>query len=390
MTIASEISRIESNIANAYTQCGNKWATIPSTQNSSNLANCIASIKAGVPKEVSSGGVYQNQTSSYTFTLPSTATNIGDKALYYAFYNSTGLTSADLSSLTSVTGTDALRNAFEGCTNLTSVDLSSLASASGAYTLGYICNGCTNLATINISNLASLSGNYILYSAFKNTGITSLSLPKIEELNDNQMMYSIAEGCTSLASIDFSGLETIAGTGTFNHGFTSSALTSVSFPELTTCTGGNAFYYAFENSSNLTSATFPKLEQIGLNTTSINGQHFGFAFNGTSVTTLTFPELTTIYATGSGGSTLGLTTCYGTFVGNTTITKMYFPKLTTITFGTGAVNNNQLACKNIFKGCTALTELHFGSANQAAIEATTGYATLWGLDSGQVTVYFDL
>ena len=69
---------------------------------------------------------------------------------------------------------------------------------------------------------------------------------------------------------------------------------------------------------------------------------------------------------------------------------MYFPKLDTITYGTGASSSNQNACKNIFYNCSSLTELHFGAANQAAIEASPGYSTAWGRGAGNVTIYFDL
>lgn len=47
MSIASEITRIKGNIADAYTACDNKGATMPVTQNSDNLADCIDSIKKG-------------------------------------------------------------------------------------------------------------------------------------------------------------------------------------------------------------------------------------------------------------------------------------------------------------------------------------------------------
>lgn len=47
MSIASEIQRIKNNIANAYTSCEEKGATLPSVQNSNNLAECIASITGG-------------------------------------------------------------------------------------------------------------------------------------------------------------------------------------------------------------------------------------------------------------------------------------------------------------------------------------------------------
>ena len=47
MTIASEITRINNNIANTYTALSDKGATMPATQNSANLANTVASIPAG-------------------------------------------------------------------------------------------------------------------------------------------------------------------------------------------------------------------------------------------------------------------------------------------------------------------------------------------------------
>lgn len=47
MTIASEITRINNNIAAAYTAASNKGATLPATQNSANLATCIGSIPSG-------------------------------------------------------------------------------------------------------------------------------------------------------------------------------------------------------------------------------------------------------------------------------------------------------------------------------------------------------
>lgn len=45
MSIASEIQRIKTNIANAYTQANEKGATLPQQQNSDNLADTISSIQ---------------------------------------------------------------------------------------------------------------------------------------------------------------------------------------------------------------------------------------------------------------------------------------------------------------------------------------------------------
>lgn len=47
MSIASQITRINNNISNAYSACSAKGATMPPAQNSANLANCISSITGG-------------------------------------------------------------------------------------------------------------------------------------------------------------------------------------------------------------------------------------------------------------------------------------------------------------------------------------------------------
>ena len=53
MTIASEIQRIQTNIANAYDAAEAKGATMPATENSDNLATTISSISGG------GGGAYK-------------------------------------------------------------------------------------------------------------------------------------------------------------------------------------------------------------------------------------------------------------------------------------------------------------------------------------------
>lgn len=51
MSIASEISRINQNVANAYTACSNKGATLPQAQNSANLATTISNIPSSSSAE---------------------------------------------------------------------------------------------------------------------------------------------------------------------------------------------------------------------------------------------------------------------------------------------------------------------------------------------------
>ena len=182
MSIASEITRIKTNIDNAYTALEAKGATIPSEKNSANLASTVNTISGGVegiPREVTSDGIFQAPSQPFTFSLPSNATTIGAHGLRYAFYNCTDITSADLSSVIVIEG-NGLTDAFYACTNLATVDLSNVVTI-GNSGLSNAFRNCTNLTSTGLSNVTNI-GSYGLQYAFQNcTSLTSLSFPKIKQ-----------------------------------------------------------------------------------------------------------------------------------------------------------------------------------------------------------------
>lgn len=69
MTVSSEITRIEGNIAAAYTAASAKGATLPATENSDNLATCIGTI-TGSSSVITSLSITPT-TSAQTITAPS-------------------------------------------------------------------------------------------------------------------------------------------------------------------------------------------------------------------------------------------------------------------------------------------------------------------------------
>ena len=314
----------------------------------------------GITREVSANGLYRMPSSNFTFSLPSNATDVGAYAMAYAFYNCSTLTSVDLSNLTTVSGSSAMYYAFNSCTNLTSVDLSNLTTVSGPSAMYYAFYSCTNLTSVDLSNLTTLSVTQAMNGTFNScTRLTSVDLSSLTTVSGQNTMYYAFYGCTRLTSVDLSSLTTVS---------SSSVMSS-----------------AFYGCSTLTSVIFTNLQTIGANTSSTNYSQFNYCFyDCNNLTSITFPNLEKIYCTG------GTSTSYGTFANNNKIQKLYFPKLDTITYGNGASSSNQQACKNVFYGCSSLTELHFGAANQSAIEASPGYSTAWGRGAGNVTIYFDL
>lgn len=312
----------------------------------------------GIPRELVNGTLQPIQT-SHTYTLPDSVLHLGDYALYSAFNADKQLRGIDFNNLTDITGVYCLCGVCTNATRLTSVDFGNVTSINTSYAMSTAFSGCTALTDVDFSSLTSISGTSVMSTAFRNTGLVNFDLSSVTSVVGVNSMNATFRDCASLTSADFSSV--------------------------TWVNNNQVMANIFTNCTSLTSVDFGSLETIGADTSAANYGQFTSAFNNcSSLTTLTFPELTAIYCTGSASG------ANGTFANNNYVQKMYFPKLGTITYGTGASSTNRNACKNVFYGCSALTELHFAAANQSAIEATDGYSTAWGRGAGNVTIYFDL
>lgn len=214
---------------------------------------------------------------------------------------------------------------------LRTVVFTDLQHADGTSCFDRAFNACIQLQSVSFPKLATANGQTVFSYCFQgDTKLTTASFPLLEEATQSNAFQYVFGGCTLLENIDFSSLRVVGN------------------PSATTSTSYRQFYYAFQNCGKITEITFPALEEVWC--------------NGTAANT-------------------------GTFSYNNKVTKFYFPKLHTIS--KTAKYSNTAGANNIFYSCTALTEIHFGAANQSAIEATTGYATKWGAPSS-CTIYFDL
>lgn len=200
MTIASEITRIKTNIENAYTALEAKGATMPSEKNSANLASTVSTINfVGIPREITSDGVFQIPTQSFIFSLPNNVKSIGSGSLQNAFYNCKVLTAVDLSNITSIAPA-GLESTFGGCTSLTSVDLSNLIIINN-YGMQTAFVNCTRLTTILLENVTTI-GAQGLRQAFQGCKLSSISFPSLNSKSFGssrdqfyRMLY-LTTGCT--------------------------------------------------------------------------------------------------------------------------------------------------------------------------------------------------
>jgi hypothetical protein len=230
-----------------------------------------------------------------------------------------------------------------------------------------------------------VTGDSAFNQAFVNcTSLGEISFPELSAVgagNSTNIFFSAFKGCTSLSSISFPKLKemvvSLASVQSrhFQNAFQGcTSLSSISFPELTNFNGNGVFAYAFDGCTALTSISFPKLVEAGGNSI------FSEMAKNTQVTTLSFPELSTMYQMGNNN-------IYATFNKNTTLTALYFPKL--IGMSTNATKT-AVNATHLFDGCTNLVEIHFAAENQTIIEASAGYATKFNAPNANCQIYFDL
>lgn len=266
MSIASQLQAYENGLTDAYNMVSQRGGTMPVHKNMSSLASAIATIPSGggvgPTREVDANGKYWYPTQNFSFSLPSNATDAGDNALYYAFFQCFNLTSVDFSSLTTVSGASALCRVCYNCSRITSADFSSLATISGPAALSYAFCNCSRLTSASFPVLTTVSGSDAFSNAF----------------------YS----CGDITSVSFPALTTVSGSSAFSRAFCYCYdLTTVSFPALDSISGGGAFYSAFQNCSNLTSLSFPALTASSFGS---NTNQFDNMLNRCSGVTVHFPS----------------------------------------------------------------------------------------------------
>lgn len=220
MTIDSEILKLQTNLADSYTACNGKGATMPVSQNFDNLPDCIDSIQTGggggidtklIVGDVDANGVYKRLSDSTDITGDITLSGIKSiSSTNYAFDHRFAV-------ITGTSGTDLQKPQSRGI-----------------------------VGVISFPDLETVSSMQAFSFCFWNQKITGVSFPK---------------------------LATVSGPGVFNSAFRGCRLlTTVSFPSLVELTGSTAFVSAFTQCTSLTSLSFPALtsNSFGSNTNQFN------------------------------------------------------------------------------------------------------------------------
>lgn len=290
MTIASEIQRIQGNIADAYNSCAAKGATMPATNNSASLANTIDTISAGggggelgslgIGKYYVNNGVAQPQACDVSnafqgiVSIQANAmnaaclnmnitgmanfcnlTDIADNGMSLTFQACKYLTGANFVSLMNIAN-NGMYCAFNGCSNL-SGDLSfGMHSIENSSTM-YHAFAVTNIGNVSFPNLQYINSYNALRLAFSGatygSNIISLSMPYLVHANYGAM-ENICAHCYKLTSINFENLQTVNYGGLKSAFNSCNSLTEAHFNSLTKLDSSADL---FRNCYNLTTVSFP-------------------------------------------------------------------------------------------------------------------------------------
>ena len=192
---------------------------------------------------------------------------------------------------------------------------------------------------VNMGDLTTVSGQYACYGMFAGcAGLTSANLPALTTISGNSACSSMFYDCIGLINVNLSALTTVsANQGCYSMFQWCTGLISVGLPALTTISGSNGCKSMFNNCTGLTSADLPALTTIS-----------------------------------------GNTACSYMFQNCTSLATVYIGGTTAINFGS---NTNQFT--NMFSGCTQNIDVYAPAANQAKVEAMSGYPNFGG--TGTVT-----
>lgn len=198
---------------------------------------------------------------------------------------------------------------------------------------------------IEFTNLTSI-GTSGLSSCFGNSNVRGVSFPALENISATSAVSQIISGAAQASFLTFPILKNVGATG---------------------------LSYAYYNTQYIKNVEFPMLQTV-----MVSG--FQNCFQSSKVETVRFTSLTTISDANIFGG------CFGTA---NNIKDIYFPALTTNSFG--SINISQF--NSMFNSSTAsvslICTLHFPSNLSTKISGLTGYPYFGG-NSARIVLAFDL
>ncbi len=324
---------------------------------------CISLRTINFPEglEYISNYAFRNCRSLTTVALPDSMKDIGNNV----FENCTSLTTANVPNLTATGTTPRYTYMYKGCTALSKVTFNS----SITKLANYMFQNCTSLTSVELPTGLTALGNYL----FAGSGLTSFDFTPLTSLT--AYPTNLFQDCTSLSSVTFDPNSTIKSLG--NYMFAGcTALKSINLPAALTYLGT----YTFQGSG-LESITIPaKVTMIGTSATAASASSAANTFeNCVNLKTVSATHITKMSKAIFKGCTSlesidlpNLTQLGNENFMNSGLKSINLPKVTNLPtsafegctqLGTAtfAAAISSASGSYVFRGCTALTSVDFGT-----------------------------
>lgn len=166
MSVATEITKLNTNIKNAYDEIATKGGTIPQNKNTDNLATAINSIPAGGGGAddyfFTSGNITSVQNAVKKLPdITSTSTSFSARSCYYI---------EEIGNISVANGTE-MSSAFSFCQELKSVGNVYAPNATSALNMFYNCKKLESIRTITLGNVTNTSNMFSYCSKLKNMNL---------------------------------------------------------------------------------------------------------------------------------------------------------------------------------------------------------------------------
>lgn len=192
MSISSEIQRIKTNIASAYTKLNEKGATMPSTQNSNNLTSTIDSINEGT-----------SSSSEANWWNTRTKNNTDWTGLFYQTSDNTVDSTLDSSMVTTLYSCFS----FSKITNVPNFDLSNVTNAYKAFYNSNI----SQLPNLNLSKVTDMEG--FAGSCYYLTNVGNLDTSLCKQFKN---AFNFCDDLTTIQGINLSSAVSTEASSSYN------------------------------------------------------------------------------------------------------------------------------------------------------------------------------
>lgn len=342
MSIASEITRITDNVADAYTAAQAKGATMPATENSDNLATTISTIPTGSQPVISSLNVTPT-TSAQQITAPQGTDG-------YSPVNVSAVTSA-------IDANIQAGNIKDGVTILGVTGSYTGGGASGPKVPlqidnGYLYPGATG---IDIGGAQHIVSQYIFYRTYYTSSITSgsalLNSTNLTTIGGVSCLEECFYRCQNITSTGLDNVQNISANNALKSCFTGTSITSTGLGNLTAVSGQSCLNSTFQECNNLTSSGINWNNLTIVSGTSTSASPFYLTFSTCSGLTDT-------------GFSSGMPTCTGDYIFNNTFFHCNSLTSTGFNFPANTVISTKGMFYSTFNACEGLTDAHLDNIKE--------------------------